>query len=364
MTKLLSIQGLALLAGLLAPLAASAAPPQSKHAAWQEEQLEPVPGPVPGPLHDGYVDPQADVCCNCQCQQCCCDNGWLEAGFAFTFLQPHFESSVGLISNRTDNNTFSRTSDSSFEHDFDLSPRVWLEYSGGGGLGIRASYWEFDHDSPGLFATPADAGQTIAPPEIPGLDVTGLRTNIVGELFSARSALELDVIDLEGTKWVHFECWSLAASGGLRYAGVAQNYSAVLVDNDNDPIGTLDAAHRFDGIGPTMSIEARRRLCGLTLFSQTRGALLFGNGKSDVFQAEGLDTATPFSTLVSRNRNDVMAVGELQLGFEWATYSCNGSRFYTRCALEGQIWQGAGTPTGEDGDLGLFGLSVALGMTL
>jgi hypothetical protein len=49
---------------------------------------------------------------------------------------------------------------------------------------------------------------------------------------------------------------------------------------------------------------------------------------------------------------------------EWRSYQCNGGWYFLRTALEGQVWQGAGSATNEDGDLGFFGLNVALGMTL
>ncbi len=37
-----------------------------------------------------------------------------------------------------------------FSFDYDLTPRVWLGYFGENGMGVRASYWQYDHNADSL----------------------------------------------------------------------------------------------------------------------------------------------------------------------------------------------------------------------
>jgi hypothetical protein len=283
------------------------------------------------------------------------------AGFAFVIVQPHHENDIAFTSVVNDGSS-STTTDTNFEEDTELSPRIWLEYNRGTGLGARVTYWQYDHGSPERSATPADTGlQTITPPAFGAVD---LSTNVPGQRYTAVSDIDLDVIDLEGTKWTQFECWQFGTTGGLRFASLSQAYRGTLSAAGGTALGSIDSSHRFDGIGPTFSIEGRRPFGSLTFFSMARGALLFGNGESGFTALEGIGGTAPFTTRASLERNDVLSVGEIQVGLERRKYCCNGNWFFCRTALEGQVWQGAGNAVNEDGDLGFFGLNVAFGMTL
>lgn len=348
---------LALLAVLFMALecvAAERAAAQRMPPVMQEQQIY-----EEGPAPDAYFED----CPTCHSADgCCCDMGRWAAGFAFVIVQPHREDDTAFMSVVNDGAT-STTTDTNFENDTELSPRIWLEYNRGVGLGARVTYWQYDHGSPERTASPAESGfETIVPPDFGAVD---LSTNVPGEIYTAAADIDLDVIDLEGTKWTQFECWQFGATGGLRFASLQQGYRGVLLSDEGDALGGIDASHRFDGIGPTFSIEGRRPFGHLTFFSLARGSLLFGNGRSGFTALEGLGGSTnPFVTQVALERNDVMSVGEIQVGLEWRKYCCNGNWFFCRTALEGQVWQGAGNASGEDGDLGFFGLNVAFGMTL
>jgi hypothetical protein len=318
----------------------------------QHEIYEEGPGP------DAYFDD----CPTCHSADCCCDIGRWAAGFAFVIVQPHREDDLAFLS-IVDSGTSSTTTDTNFENDTELSPRVWLEYNRGSGLGARVTYWQYDHGSPERSGSPADTGfETIVAPTFGDVEIA---TNVPGEVYTAVADIDLDVVDLEGTKWTQFECWEFGASGGLRFASVQQGYRGALFDEDGMALAGVDSSHRFDGVGPTFSIEGRRPFGVLTFFSMARGSLLFGNGRSGFTAVEGLGgTTAPFVTRTELERNDVLSVGEIQVGLEWRKYCCNGNWFFCRTAIEGQVWQGAGSARSEDGDLGFFGLNVAFGMTL
>jgi hypothetical protein len=42
---------------------------------------------------------------------------------------------------------------------------------------------------------------------------------------------------------------------------------------------------------------------------------------------------------------------------------CRGTDAFVRCSWEGQLWNDVGSPTETQGDLGIDGLSVAVGIT-
>jgi hypothetical protein len=166
----------------------------------------------------------------------------------------------------------------------------------------------------------------------------------------------LETLDLEATGTAVFGCWALSATGGLRLARMEQSYTAALTDPAG-LLGTIEASHRFEGVGPTLSLEVRRGWGGLAAFARTRGSILVGDGD---YQVVLNDLDIPFSAAISGARNDVLPISELQLGLQLAR--CLGSRVvFAECALEGQTWFGAGSPLSEDGNLGLLGLSLTLG---
>jgi hypothetical protein len=361
---------LAMLALLLvAPSAQAKAPrsPAGPPPLASEEYLEPGPsyGPGPGMGYGHGADPQCclDGCADCQ-QDCCGDHSFcLAAGFAFVFLQPHFENDVAFTTT-TDDGRFVNIADTSFDYDQELGPRVWLELCKPNQLGFRVTYWRFDHPAPGREAVVNETGlDTISAPLVfRDIDISATQP---GDIFRAAAGLDIDVLDFEGTKWTDFCSWQFGTTAGLRYASIQQTYQAAVLDVEETLLDFLESSHRFDGLGPTFSLEARRPMGCLTWFSMARGSLLYGNGKSGFSAFEDITPAAVGRTSFARlSRNDVVTVAEVQLGMEWCKQCCNGKRFFCRTALEGQVWQGVGNATQEDGDLGLFGFHVALGMTL
>lgn len=343
----------------------------------------PPVGPPPGPptvVEENYpVEPIADChadgclneCPNCHEQQCCCHRGCLAAGFAAVFLRPHFEHDVAFIDTIDNGAVSTRQTDVPFDYDMEFSPRFWLEYCKSNHLGLRATYWSFDHDSPLMQATVDEPGEEINSPirfiraNATAFEPLDLSARAQGDVFRAQASLDVDVIDLEGTKWTDFCTWQFGASAGLRYASLQQTYSSVVTTSEDQTVNAFFGSHRFDGVGPTFALEMRRPMGCFNWFSMARGSLLYGNGKYGFTAFENLDsTALPLTTIVEQQRNDIIPVGELQVGLEWSKQFCNGGRLFCRTALEAQLWQGAGTATEEDGNLGLFGFHAAFGLTL
>ncbi|MCA9167400.1 MAG: hypothetical protein KDB23_07010, partial [Planctomycetales bacterium] len=91
-------------------------------------------------------------------------------------------------------------------------------------------------------------------------------------------------------------------------------------------------------------------------------SILFADGESKLDAGEDLDLTTPFLTDKVTSRDDLLPIGELQVGLEWQPPATRyAMQPFVRAALEGQIWSGAGNATSEDGNLGLLGFHVGIG---
>jgi hypothetical protein len=282
------------------------------------------------------------------------------AGVELTFLKPRFEDNTAFTVTESDGVTFETLSDAQFDYDLELSPRVWLQYEHGDGLGLRAKYWQFQHSAGAASGSPpANGFGRLESPEFSGVSISSA---IPTDTYTAMTSMNAYAIDLEGTKCTQFCSWSLGVGAGVRYASVDQDYHAVLVDGTGDARGSIDFQHKIGGIGPTVSLSASRPYgCQLTLFGVARGALLYGDGESSTVVGEDLDLEEAFFTRRTRSREDLLPVGEMQVGVEWAPARCGIWQPLVGMALEGQLWQNVGNASSEEGDLGFFGFSVNVG---
>lgn len=283
------------------------------------------------------------------------------AGFACTFLQPHFGDNVAFTKTASDDATFSNISPTQFQYGLVAGPRVWLEYVQPDALGARVRYWQFNQAAASVAGTPpANGFGTLQAPTFGNVSIS---TTVPGEVMSAASGLELNALDLEGTKRVSFGRWSLAASAGVRYGSIKQNYQNQLRNVNGALQDAINFIHNFDGVGPTFAFEARRWLGQeLSVFSTMRGSLLFGNRRTTLDAGEDLDLSTPFLTHERNVRGATLPIAELQLGLDWKHRISPSCTFFGQIAMEAQWWQGVGSAATEMGDLGLFGFNTALGL--
>lgn len=282
-------------------------------------------------------------------------------GFEATSLQPRFEQNIAFTTMEGDNGTFESFSDTEFDYDLEFAPRVWLGLDFSDGLGWRITWWEFDHEPAKASANPPlNTFGSINHPTFGGVDISSTTST---DTFSAASGLEAYTIDLEAIKRTSFSSWDLAVGGGIRYAHAEQSYLAQLRDNTNTLRGEIDYRQSIEGIGPTLSLGAYRSLSVSTgFFCNARGSVLFGDGESQLTAGEDLDLSTPFTTTSITNRDDLLSIGDLQVGLRWQSCSNRLHRPFFSLALEGQIWNGAGSATSEDGALGFFGVTSGFGL--
>jgi hypothetical protein len=193
--------------------------------------------------------------------------------------------------------------------------------------------------------------------------------------------LKIDSWDFEVTQTLTAGPWAFLVSGGLRYAHLAQDYHAYRFNSGlagaafySQDSAALISGSNFNGAGPTMCLEAKRRIgnTALALYADGRGSLLFGRADQQVDKLTilaGSNAGGPVNTqtftefAVSQDR--VLPVAELEVGAEYAPDlfgRCSRLHPFFRAGLVGQAWFGAGNASGPGSNLGLLGMSVTAGI--
>jgi hypothetical protein len=290
-----------------------------------------------------------------------CTPSVITAGVELTFLKPHFESNVAATQLDSDGVSNESFTDVEFDFDAELAPRVWLDFTTTGNMGIRAIWWEFDHDADPVSLSPPNNGfGGIIPPPFGPID---LSTTTPGSVYNATTQLFASTIDLEATRGFDNGCWQWLAAAGLRYAEIEQTYLGDLTNAAGDQQGTINFRHQNQGIGPTLFARAQRPLLsGVTLFGSARGSLLFGDADSELNAVEDVDLDDLLMTQRRTSRDDLIPLSEMQVGLQFLPPSCSVWQPYLHIAMEGQYWGGVGNASSEDGSLGFFGGNVAIGI--
>jgi hypothetical protein len=274
-----------------------------------------------------------------------------EAGFELTFLRPYFDDfSNGAVFGSTFG-TIEAFTNQEPQYDMEPSPRVWIGYVAPNGAGIRARYWQFDHESNTVSAADFEGD----PPVLIALE-------------TLTTSLEMHVLDVELTYQREFPVWTLIGSVGVRYAHLERDGIFERVFPDDDFMEKEFFESDFEGYGATVALEGRRRIAGgLSGFVNTRGSILAGNRKTAVYRFD-IPSGQPPTLDVYENRrtDDSLVVGELQIGAEWAT-TTGPWQWFVRTALEVQYWRDGGHVLeggGEDSphdDLTLLGVLIGGG---
>lgn len=285
---------------------------------------------------------------------CCRESrGGLDAGFAFVFAKAHykesFEAMVISPLNTTDLLPFS--------FDYAATPRTWLGYETANGLGVRATYWQYDQDARPLTVTPPPGGQAVAE-TLTVILPANIAAVAPGDVLRVENRLELQTLDVEGTVRLPIGSACVLGSGGLRYARLMQSTRAAVDNAAGAVTQRLDCSRFFEGVGPTGAAELHLPLgtTGIDLIGNVRGAFLFGN--KNLTEA-GTPPAPPMNALY--HADDITAMGMIELGAEYNLRLSGGRSLFVRGTYEGQLWTDAGSPTLTF--LGFDGFSVGFGLT-
>ena len=309
-----------------------------------ESKLEVMQGRVEatqiGVANSCFVDNYQGDFANCQDSNV---GSGFYAGAAAVLMKPHFKEAFQL--SRTDFQTGRQTL-VPFAYDYEVTPRVYFGYRNSENLGFRLSHWDFDHQgqsstftSNGLEAYGAHVVSVIFPANI-------FAANF-GETLNVQNRLETSTVNLHGTIDGTFKKGTYTAGVGIRYANLEQSYQATVLSQVGAPLADLSWERSFDGIGPSVIFDASKQL-GCSKFSAVvsgGGALLFGQKtlQRTVFGDQSPQPAAPFLDLT--DADEVVGIGEVTLGLEWATVLRRGQKLKLRGSYEGQLWAEAGAPT-------------------
>lgn len=272
-------------------------------------------------------------------------------GAAAIWAKPHFKESFEFSQT---NVTTGQQTLVPFEYDYDATPMIWVGFNAANGVGLRATYWNFDADgetrtniSDGLNIFGAHAVTIIFPANI--------FAAIPGSSLTTSSSLETSITNLYATYDATFNTISISGGVGLRYARLRQRLSAVV---SGPAPASLNWTREYYGLGPSMMLDMRKRL-GCSRFSgiaKGGGALLFGTKTIDrtVFGDQSPQPASPFLSL--DEADEVVGIGEFGFGLEWSKRTARGARFSVAGTYDGQLWAEAGAPT--LGFLGFQGFGV------
>lgn len=299
---------------------------------------------------DAQIESKANGCDDCLDHSCCYTG--LYGGVELLWIKPHFEDESAFV---IDGSLLDQIV--SFNYDHEVSPRFWLGYIGCGGLGARLRYWDYDN----VFTTSALATLDVEAFAFSDGGVLQRRLDgDPGDTIFARHDLELQTLDAEATQY--FELWNMLFMGslGLRYTRVEQQYQVLFTS----PLGVQEELlhdHNFEGIGPTTGIEVWRPFggAGLSLYGSLRGSILFGEVDQQIRESTG------GLVFVERRDNvdESLAIGELGLGLQWTGSWLYNTDLFIRGGWEGQYWHGAGNANTTTGNMGLEGLTLALGLS-
>ncbi|MFM7035439.1 MAG: Lpg1974 family pore-forming outer membrane protein, partial [Planctomycetia bacterium] len=224
----------------------------------------------------------------------------------------------------------------------DFSPRLWALYSTGWYGGAEVTILEpFMSGSPAVFPLDPSAGSLIDQRFLAGVryqvgwaneDGLGVRGRYWSYFqyftYAAPNApnqlgIDLQAADLEATIAHRLGRWDALLAAGARYGklGYVNNAASIF------GVGTAT----FEGVGPTVAVEGRRRLGGsaFSFYGNVRGSALFGT-----IANKSLFTSMPASNI----GGEVMGVAENQLGIAWDRVTEGGLVIEARACWETQYW--------------------------
>ena len=331
--------------------------------AWAQAPISAALGlpPATPPAAKAVTAPACDIA---GCPEDCA-SGYFSAGLGFYLMTPFFSNNATGVFTEVGNKSGGvNVAQQNFSQHIDAAPLAWLAYTWENGWGVRARWFDFVGDT--------TATASFDPTVFTFSSILDVPLEAPGEKFISTRSLHLDVIDLEATNNFVWGKWALLGSIGVRYAhlAIAQTQIATF---EGETFFNASSSSTFSGVGPTIALEARRRIADsdFFLYGSGRGSILCGtlhqNASFGSFDGGGGGGVVPAQnlTLVTDNYSNrsvtVLGVGEIELGVEWARV-IGRVRVSAQLAFIGQIWVG-GDPSAnsiiaiEEG--GLFSQGVS-----
>ncbi|NLE37403.1 MAG: hypothetical protein GX621_05195 [Pirellulaceae bacterium] len=299
------------------------------------------------------------ACCDpvCGVSRACCHTSGIIGGYDFLLLKPRFSNSLAY-GRSYEVGPIEVDSATTFETDYEMAPRFWLGYKGKTGLGGRIRYMQFDHTlMEGHLLSDADNSYFInyfnnvwGPGGIVAAD--GGRLDFIHDM-------EMHVLDLDVTQDLRWGRTQLTIGGGLRY--VELNFTSTASGSTGEQSDLALFQNTFEGVGPTVFLEAQRRLgqSSLSLVGGARGSVLFGRSRNWEYWGS---TAGEYYVALERG-DQTTGVIEGMIGVQYDRALTRGVDAFLRAGWEGQLWFDVGSPVSTQGDMGMQGLSLSIGIT-
>src|SRR5262245_50759943 len=244
--------------------------------------------------------------------------GTIVGGLGVYFIQPNFESNAAFQTTTSIGGvTILRRHD--FRYDMDAAPSAWIGWVNDCGFGARLRWFLYDQGAHEETINPGDTTIRSASP----IGIPAIVSSKAGNRFSADSGLAVQTFDFELTQSVPGCCdWDLVVAGGIRYAHVAQTYNAFGTTTPVAavlPSAGILSGHNFNGAGPTIALEGRRRFgcSGFALYGNLRGSLLFGSAEAQAFRTATAGGVTTITHDSATQQSDVLPIGEIEVGAEY-----------------------------------------------
>lgn len=261
-------------------------------------------------------------------------------GAAAVWAKPHFKEA--FQHSRTNLATGQQTL-VPFNYDYEATPRIWLGFRNSRGMGLRATYWNFD--ATGTTSTnTADGINLFGAHAVTVIFPANIFAAIPGSTLTNQDSLEAQITNVYATYDMSLNDIKVSGGVGVRYARLLQSLSSVV---SGPQPASLTWTRQYDGVGPAVDFDLSKRIA-CSRFSGVAhgsGSFLFGTKRIDrtVLGDMSPQPASPFLTL--EEADEVVGIGEFGFGLEWATANSRGTELALRGTYEGQLWAEAGAPT-------------------
>ncbi|MBW3541690.1 MAG: hypothetical protein KY476_15585, partial [Planctomycetes bacterium] len=176
----------------------------------------------------------------------------------------------------------------------------------------------------------------------------------------ANHGFELQTFDIEATMATSRGCTEIIGSVGVRRLESSQDFRIAQL-----MAGALATAavhkHDVEGWGPTLSIDASRPFgdSGLGLYANLRGSVVFADRNQT---AANFGAGGAFLASASASTDEVISIGEIGLGIEYDRDVMDATGLVVRAGYEAQVYENLGGPTTINGDVGLSGFVLSIGV--
>ncbi|MCB1086357.1 MAG: hypothetical protein KDM63_04880 [Verrucomicrobiae bacterium] len=244
------------------------------------------------------------------------------------------------------------------DNDYQASPKLWIAYQVNESFGVRASYWQYDHQS-----TPFSQAATQT--QFPGANVVTIifpatiTTSAPGEVLRVDNSLKFETVDLEATMPIRLGSLQVTGGAGIRYASMMQSFNAIA--SGVFPTRSLNWTRDFEGTGLTMGADVRKPIIsGLSVIADAQLSLLFVEKKLNRSVIGDVTPNSPPANVTLDDADEISATFELGIGLEWKTALTDQTDVFLQGKYESSIWTAAGQPTLSF--LGFQGLTGTAGL--